>query len=155
MKINYSNSIQLLIFSCLLVCFGLCSCQNSTNKEQTTTTENQEMRIADEKQQLEVSFMLSNVEDDINGTQSTITATLNGKNVEITKATNCIILEKEEYDSKDIPLDATWACGCWWAGAGENFYAQKMDTKVEIYKKEVYEEMKTEDEKWVLFKTLE
>lgn len=150
MKINYFNSSLLLVLPFLLLCSSLFSCQSNTN-----TTENQEMRIADEKQELVVSFQLSNVEDDINGTQSTITAILNGKKIEVAKVLNCTMIEKEEYDSKDIPLDATWGCSCWWAGAGENFYAQKMDTKVEIYKKELYEEMKTEDEKWVLFKTLE
>ena len=144
MKNYYSNISQLFILCFLLIC--LFSCKNDKNKIEINSSN---------KQELQVSFLLSNVEDDINGTQSTLVATLNEKNVEITKQINCNVIEKEEYDSKDIPLDATWACTCWWAGAGNNFYAQKMDTKVEIYKKELYEEMKTEDEKWELFKTLE
>ncbi len=158
MKINYSNSVQAIILSFLVVCCGLFSCQSTTKSDTETTQENekQEIRITDEKQEMTVSFMLSNVEDDINGAESTIKASINEKIVEITKARNCnVLLEKEEYESKNVPLDATWACTCWWAGAGNDFYAKKTASKVEIYKKDVYEEMKTEDEKWVLFKTLE
>lgn len=150
MKINYSNSVQTIIFSFLFAGFSLFSCQSTT-----TSTENPDIRIADEEKGLVVSFMLSNVEDDINGTESTIKASINEKIVEITKARNCEVVEITDYDSKDIPLDATWACACWWAGAGNDFYAKKTTDKLEIYKKDVYEEMKSEDEKWELFKTLE
>jgi hypothetical protein len=151
MKTNYLKSVKLVIILFFLFCFGLFSCQSNSNTE----TETQEIRIAEEKQYMEVTFMVSNVEDDINGTQSTITATINDKKIEVTKATNCNLVEKEEYESKDIPDEATWACTCWWAGAGKDFYAKKGDTTVTFYQKEVYEDMKTEDEKWELLKTLE
>lgn len=157
MKINYSNSVQAIIFSFLIVCFGFFSCQSTTKSDTETTqeNENQEIRIAEEKPEMKVSFMLSNIEDDINGAESTIKASINEKIVEVTKARNCEVVETTDYESRNIPLDATWACACWWAGAGNDFYAKKTDKKLEIYKKDLYEEMKSEDEKWVLFKTLE
>jgi hypothetical protein len=157
MKINYSNSVQVVTFSFLIVCFVLFSCQpnSTTQTSETDLTENQEIRIAEEKQEMEVSFSLSTVEDDINGPKSSISAMINGKKTQFAEAINCEVVEKDVYDSKNVPLDANWACACWWAGDGVSFYAKKMDTKVEIYKQEVYEEMKTEDEKWELIKTLE
>jgi hypothetical protein len=139
---------------CFLFCFSLFSCQSNSNTE-ANATENQEVRIAEEKKDMEVTFMISNVEDDINGTQSTIKAMINGKETEIIKTTNCNIIEKEEYESKDIPEEATWACTCWWAGAGKDFYAKKEKNKVDFYGKEIYEEMEEEYDKWELFKTLE
>ncbi|WP_338812298.1 hypothetical protein V9L05_12915 [Bernardetia sp. Wsw4-3y2] len=159
MKTTHSTSIQIVIFSILLFCVGLFSCQSNTNSNTNMTeanaTENQEIRIADEKKKTEITFMISNVEDDINGNESTITAVINGKNIEVTRATNCNAVEKEEYESMKVPTEATWACKCWWAGAGENFYAIKKDNKVDFYGKEVYEEMEEEYDKWELIKTLE
>lgn len=149
MKIYYLKSVQIVILLFFVASFGLFSCQSTTKSDTKTVQEN-------ENQEMTVSFMLSNIEDDINGAESTIKVSINEKIVEITKARNCnVLLEKEEYESKNVPLDATWACACWWAGAGNDFYAKKTDNKLEIYKKDVYEEIKTEDEKWVLFKTLD
>jgi hypothetical protein len=93
--------------------------------------------------------MISNVEDDISGTQSTIKAMINGKETEITTTTNCNVVEKEEYESKDISDDTTWAC------TGKDFYAKKEENKIAFYSKEVYEEMEEEYDKWELLKTLE
>ncbi|AFM03214.1 hypothetical protein Fleli_0754 [Bernardetia litoralis DSM 6794] len=150
MKIYHLKLTNLFCLA-LLFGFGLFSCQSNTN----SGIENQEIRIAEEEQEVEVSFMLSNVEDDINGMQSTIKATINGKETEVTKATNCTLAEKEEYESMKVPTDATWACKCWWAGAGENFYALKKDNKVEFYGKEIYEQMEEKYDKWELLKILE
>ncbi|WP_338768710.1 hypothetical protein WAF17_08365 [Bernardetia sp. ABR2-2B] len=163
MKSNYLKSIQCFVLSSLLCCFGFFSCQSTTssdtNSESTTTeanaSENQEIRIAEEKQEMEITFLISNVEDDINGNESTITATINGKDIELARASNCNVVEKENYESMKVPTDATWACACWWAGAGENFYAIKKEDKIEFYGKEVYEEMEEEYDKWELLKTLE
>ncbi|WP_375561919.1 hypothetical protein ACE193_05060 [Bernardetia sp. OM2101] len=164
MKINYLVLSKQLYFTSLFSCFIFCSlslfsCQSNVNSNKETseadTTQNQEIRIAEEKQEMEVTFAISNVEDDINGTESTIKVTINGKDTELTRATNCNIAEKEEYESMKVPTDAVWACKCWWAGAGENFYAIKKDNKVEFYGKEIYEEMEEEYDKWELLKTLE
>jgi hypothetical protein len=158
MKIHYLKSVQVVALSFLVVVLGLFSCQSNSNSDTKTEqgNKNQEVKIAEENQEMTVSFAISNVEDDINGAKSTIIATINGKNVEVTQTTNCnALVEKEEYESKNVPDDAMWACSCWWAGAGSDFYAKKTNEKVEVYKKEVYEEIKTEDEKWELFKTLE
>lgn len=157
METNYLKSIQAFII--LIFCFGLFSCQsNSTSTTQNTevdTTEIKENNMTEEKQATEISFMISNVEDEINGNQSTIKATINGQTKDVAKATNCNEVEKEEYDSRNIPSDALWACSCWWAGAGNDFYAKKVENKVEVYKKDLYEEISPEDEKWELIQTLE
>jgi hypothetical protein len=153
MKTNYLKSVRLPILLGFLFFLSFFSCQSNT--EMANATENQDVRVAEEKKEMEVTFMISNVEDDINGTQSTIKAMVNGKEIEIIKTTNCNVIEKEEYESKEIPEEARWACTCWWAGAGKDFYAKKEKNKVEFYVKEVYEEMEEEYDKWQLLKTLE
>jgi len=155
MKTNFLKFIKLPILLFLLFCFSFFSCGSDSKTKNADTTEKQEISIVEEKKEIEVSFMLSNVEDDINGTESTITAVVNGEKVEVTKATNCNVVEKQDYESMKVPADARWACACWWAGAGENFYAIKKEDKVEFYGKEVYEEMEKEYDKWELIKTLE
>lgn len=159
MKINYLKHIQLLILSNFLFCFGIFSCQSNTKSNietlEVNTTENEEIRIVEEKQEMEVNFSISNVENDTNGTESTIKVTINGKETEVTRATNCNVIEKERYESMKAPIDAKWACTCWWAGAGENFYAIKKNGKIEFYGKEIYEEMEEEYDKWELLKTVE
>ncbi len=156
MKTNKSKSIQLIIFSFLL--FGFFSCQSTANSDAETkeveATENQDIEITEEKKDIEVSFLISNIEDDINGNRSTISATINGENTELAKAANCNRVEEESYELMNIPTNAIWACACWWAGAGENFYAKKEGNKVEFYRNEIYEEMEEEGE-WKLTKTLE
>lgn len=157
MKINYFASTNL--FFTLFFCFGIFSCQSNTNSTtkiaEADTTQNQEIQTTDEKKEMEVSFSISNVEDDINGPESTLIVTINGKDTELTKATNCNVAEKEEYESMKAPTDAAWACKCWWAGAGKDFYAIKKEGKIELYVKEVYEEIEEEYDKWELLKTLE
>lgn len=149
MKTSYLKSVILFL------CVGLFSCQSTTNSglSEANAIESQEVEVKEEKQ-IEVSFKINTVEDDINGNKSTIISTTNGVEKEVAQAANCTETEVTEYESMKVPSDAIWACACWWAGAGDNFYAEKIDGKVNVYRKEIYEEMTEEEEKWNLIKTL-
>ena len=151
MKTDYFRFIPLLCIELLsYFCFFSCQSDSTTNTVEANVTENQK-----EKEEINIFFFLSNVEDEISGNESTIKATINGKDIEIKKARNCEVTEKEQYESMEVPSEAIWACNCWWAGAGNNFYATKNEGKVNFYGKEVYEEMKEEEDKWELLKTVE
>ena len=155
MKNSFKISIKSVLLASLLS-FVFFSCQPEANKNESTQ-EIQATEVETEskvEKSIEVSFSISTIEDDVNGNESIIMATINGNSKEITRATNCNEAETESYESMNIPNDAIWACTCWWAGAGENFYAKKNGDKVEFYGKEVYEEME-EENNWELIKTID
>lgn len=85
---------------------------------------------------------------------TTVRVLHNEKSVEVVEASLCSKLKKEVYESYDIPTQAIEACHCWWAGAGSNFYIIEEDEKVNLYKREVFEEMAPEETSWVVVKTI-
>ena len=46
----------------------------------------------------------------------------------------CSTIERDDYRSYDIPAEAKSACGGWWAGGGDYFYAiQSESGDIEVY----------------------
>jgi len=53
----------------------------------------------------------------------------------------CDIIPKENWEELAIPADAEVACGGWWAGAGDYFYAIRKGGKISVFQISVDEMM--------------
>ena len=56
-----------------------------------------------------------------------------GEKVYIDNCTACRPISKDAYSSHDIPEKALSACGGWYAGGGDYFYAIKHKNTIEVY----------------------
>ncbi len=58
---------------------------------------------------------------------------VNGKSQTIDTVATCDPITKKSYTQYDIPATAKSACGGWWAGYGEYFYATIENDKAVVY----------------------
>ena len=66
----------------------------------------------------------------------------------IDSAQGCGIIDKVDYKDKQIPAEAVAACGGWFAGAGDYFYAIEKNGKIVVFKGWQAEEQEDEGFHW-------
>ena len=66
----------------------------------------------------------------------------------IDSAQGCGIIDKADYKDKQIPAEAVAACGGWFAGAGDYFYAIEKNGKIVVFKGWQAEEQEDEGFHW-------
>lgn len=66
--------------------------------------------------------------------RSEVYVVIDGAREKISDCQACETIAKDAYHTFDIPSKALSACGGWWAGAGDYFYALKSeDGSIEVY----------------------
>lgn len=58
---------------------------------------------------------------------------IDDKKYDVGKCLTCGEIKKEDYDRYDIPKMAVSACGGWFAGGGDYFYALRVENEIFIY----------------------
>ncbi|HLP53895.1 MAG TPA: hypothetical protein VK151_02660 [Fluviicola sp.] len=72
-------------------------------------------------------------EDEYGGPHHQVILTVDGKKEIIDTVMACDKISAATYSQYDIPKGALSACGGWWAGGGDYFYAIWEDNKVVVY----------------------
>lgn len=72
-------------------------------------------------------------ENDMGNPQSIVQVNVGGKNILIDTILACSIIPKNNFDQYQIPSNAIGACGGWWAGGGDYFYAIEKDNRLQIF----------------------
>lgn len=79
-------------------------------------------------------FVLKKLGEDKMGVPHTlVNLNVGGKNIFIDSVTACSAIPANNFKQYDIPKDAIGACGGWWAGGGDYFYAVVQGKRLEIY----------------------
>ena len=65
--------------------------------------------------------------------QTIVSFSANGKTWPIDTVSQSHVFEKGEFAQHQIPATALAACGGWWAGAGDYFYATREGDTLKIY----------------------
>ena len=115
------NKINLLL---LLACGGLFSCKNASSppKNEANTSENAAFICED----------LGNDAQDV--PRHRLLLQVAGVKTLVDTVITCTEIPKTEYKDKEIPANALAACGGWYAGGGDYFYAIEQAGKVVIFK---------------------
>lgn len=79
--------------------------------------------------------------------------TINGTPYVIDTIQACDPVPASGYSQYEIPSDATAACGGWWAGAGDYFYAMTKEGSVDVYQGWQDEGQTDEGYHWKLLKS--
>lgn len=134
----------LIAFSLLFLAVA-CSSETKTTSEPETasteeTTTSADTHTEDTIQEKEAappkSVKLSGKflnEDGFGGSHYQVLLTVDGKKEIIDTVMACEPIPVKSRADYDIPDDALAACGGWWAGAGDYFYAILKDNKVVVY----------------------
>lgn len=140
-----STTIKGLIAVSFLLLTGACSSetkteQGSTSKTEETTGTNETDTPAEDASAEEIiapkSVKLSGKflnEDEFGGSHYQVILTVDGKKEIIDTVMACDKIPASNFAQYDIPKTALSACGGWWAGAGDYFYAIWENNKVVVY----------------------
>lgn len=140
-----STTIKGLISCSLLFLTVACSSETKTgetsaSKTEETTGTNETDVPAEEAPIEEVappkSVKLSGKflsEDEYGSSHYQVILTVDGKKEIIDTVMACDKIPASNFAQYDIPKTALSACGGWWAGAGDYFYAELKDNKVVVY----------------------
>lgn len=132
---------------------------NETNMEETTganeTTGSSEETTTEEEVIAPKSVKLSGKflnEDEFGGSHYQVILTVDGKKEIIDTVMACDKIPTSNFSQYEIPKTALSACGGWWAGAGDYFYADLKNNKVVVYQGWQDEEQKDEGYHWAAIK---
>lgn len=82
-----------------------------------------------------VSFRCESTGEDEHGNpHHQVFIVVNEQSVKIADVMACDEIPKDEYLSREIPANAIAACGGWWAGAGDYFYALEYKGMIVVMK---------------------
>lgn len=87
-------------------------------------------------------------EDEFGGSHYQVILTVDGKKEIIDTVMACDKIPASNFSQYEIPKTALTACGGWWAGAGDYFYAELKDNKVVVYQGWQDEEQKDDGFHW-------
>jgi hypothetical protein len=120
--------------------------ETTASSEETTT---EEEVIAPKSVKLSGKFLN---EDEFGGSHYQVILTVDGKKEIIDTVMACDKIPASNFSQYEIPKTALSACGGWWAGAGDYFYADLKDNKVVVYQGWQDEEQKDEGYHWEVVK---
>lgn len=117
----------------ILAALMIVSCgKGSTNQ----TPKNNQDSVAQVTQQAPKTVMLKCVSkgmDEYENPSNDVVLSIDGKDSVIANILACEDITKADFERLEIPKEATTACGGWWAGAGEYFYAYIKDAQVHVF----------------------
>ncbi|MES2555484.1 MAG: hypothetical protein V4604_04995 [Bacteroidota bacterium] len=155
-----SSATKGLIAFSLLFLTAACSSETKTTDESETasteeTTESKEINAQETTPAEEIvapkSVKLSGKflsEDEYGGSHYQVILTVDGKKEIIDTVMACDPIPASNFSQYEIPKTALTACGGWWAGAGDYFYAILKDSKVVVYQGWQDEEQKDNGFHW-------
>lgn len=91
-------------------------------------------------------------EDDYGSRLYAVLLTVDGKTTAIDTVYACETIPASSFSQYDIPKEAKSACGGWWAGAGDYFYATIEKNKVVVYQGWQDEQQEDEGYHWKAMK---
>ncbi len=83
--------------------------------------------------ELKAQFECKNISTDEDAPLTIVQFSANGKSWHIDSVSQSKVFEKAEFAQHQIPETALAACGGWWAGAGDYFYAIREGDSLKIY----------------------
>ena len=120
------------------------SCQEKSKSAQDSTT-----------QPLEVAFVCHvEMDEELGYPTGTVGVSVNGKEESLGDAQACADIAKEDYERYEMPKEAIAACGGWYAGAGDYFYASRDEKVVKVYQGWQSEEQEDTGFHYELVKTI-
>ena len=123
-----------LLFGVLITSFGLMACQEQKPATALTATE--------------VSLIGKDITKSEDLPENQVFLRLNGKEILLDTINNCQPIDTVDWQRYSIPPTAMAACGGWWAGAGDYFYALLEKDSVVIYQGWQAEEQEDEGYHW-------
>ncbi len=72
--------------------------------------------------------------DEYENPNSQVFIQINDSRIKIADIQACDVIGPDSYAQYDIPADAIAACGGWWAGAGDYFYAVRDGDIIRVMK---------------------
>lgn len=153
--INYKTTYPIALAA--LLCLASCkdgkneSADSSPTIDTTTVTQNIATATADTTAQFNIKVMES---ADGNPT-SEITFTYNNTVTSIASVPgNATITDAKDHAAQGIPVQALAACGSWWAGSGDYFYAIATDKGIDIFQGYIDEMQKDKGYHWKKMKEI-
>jgi hypothetical protein len=108
------------------------STEETTTSAETTTEETTPKEEIVPPKSVKLSGKFLN-EDEFGGSHYQVILTVDGKKEIIDTVMACGNIPASNFSQYEIPKTALTACGGWWAGAGDYFYADLKDNKVVVY----------------------
>lgn len=146
----------------LLAAIGFsCSSENTEEKkveEQLNGTEQTSSDVKPDEQQEAVAPKSIGLkgkflkEDEYGSRLYAVLLTVDGKTTAIDTVYACEAIPASSFSQYDIPKEAKSACGGWWAGAGDYFYATLEKNKVVVYQGWQDEQQEDEGYHWKALK---
>lgn len=156
------KSTFLTVSLLLMLTYSCTTGDGQTKNESGNTSEKVENAASEEKEdetvvletppksvQLKGKFLK---EDEYGSSYYAVLLTVDGKTTPIDTVNACEVIPASNYDQYDIPKAAKSACGGWWAGAGDYFYATIEKNKVVVYQGWQDEQQEDEGYHWKAMK---
>lgn len=128
------------LFLGLLLVFAFAQCrQDAPPADQRTTEPTVTDRGLDETSGGDVeikilTFICQTVRDEYDNPHSQVFLQLNNDRIKIADISACDIINGDSFAQYQIPAEALAACGGWWAGAGDYFYAIREGNHIKVMK---------------------
>lgn len=126
-------------YSTIFLLFFATACQQTAKTKENTTG------LTTDPPKAEVSFRCESMGEDENEVpHHQVFLVVNEQSTKIADINACDNLYPQDYERFQIPANALAACGGWWAGAGDYFYA--LEIKGEIVVMQGWQSEEQEDE---------
>lgn len=141
--------MRLLQIIAIAFFFGLTiSCGGGTTTP-GTTTDSTAVTTTQPTAPTKVELVFNALGEDEHGNpHNEIVLKVDGKEQKIDTILSCDIIPTADYERFGIPATAVSACGGWWAGAGDYFYAIIENNQVVVYQGWQEEEQEDEGYHW-------
>jgi len=141
---TYLAPLTLLLLAC------------SPNAEEPKVQDNNEPTITQAIKTPPVKFIITALKDgEYDMPRNSLSLSINNKITFLDTISACEEILTNTYDQYDIPKKALHACGGWWAGAGEYFYAIREGDRLKVYEGWQDETQEDEGYHWKEWKTFE
>jgi len=115
-KINIFIMRVFVCCSIFLLFFAAC--------KQDQKSKGPETGLTTDPPKAEVRFRCETIRDaNDDNPQSQVFLVVNDQSIKVADVSVCAEISKADYNNYQIPANALGACGGWWAGAGDYFYA--------------------------------
>ncbi len=105
------------------------------NSEEGPTEITPEAEAETSTQPQKVALICNDLGEGEYGTpQAEVFLDIDGNKIKVGTIAACSAIPAEDYTQHEIPTNAVAACGGWWAGAGDYFYAIIENNEVAVYR---------------------
>lgn len=130
-----------LLFLSMLFVFAFIQCKHEAPPSSDQQANTDEPVVADRgldeapAEALKIlTFICQTVMDEYENPHSQVFIQINNSRVKIADISACDIINGDAFAQYEIPSNALAACGGWWAGAGDYFYAIQEGNHIKVMK---------------------